>query len=53
MSVPIRTENLTKNFNGFRAVDSLNIEVNKALKIIDHFQSKYGAPLHDKLLQEG
>jgi ABC-2 type transport system ATP-binding protein len=29
MSVPIRTENLTKNFNGFRAVDSLNIEVNK------------------------
>ena len=32
---------------------TLNIEVNKALKIIDHFQSKYGAPLHDKLLQEG
>jgi len=29
MNEPIRTENLTKNFNGFRAVDGLNIEVKR------------------------
>ena len=29
MNEPIRTDNLTKNFNGFRAVDSLNIDVKK------------------------
>jgi len=29
MNEPIRTVNLTKNFNGFRAVDSLNIVVKK------------------------